>query len=75
MNIDKVREEVKLKEGEILHFKFNGSRNQIMEFDGEIIETYPAIFVVKLISDNEFNNIKSFSYSDLVTSSLEIINL
>ena len=75
MNIDKVREEVKLKEGEVLHFKFNGSRNQIMEFDGEIIETYPAIFVVKLINDSEFNNIKSFSYSDLVTSSLEIINL
>ncbi len=75
MNIDKVREDVKLKEGEILHFKFNGSRNQILEFDGTIIETYPAIFVVKLINvDNTFNNIKSFSYSDLVTSSLEIIN-
>ena len=75
MNIDKVREDVKLKEGEILHFKFNGSRNQILEFDGMIIETYPAIFVVKLINvDNTSNNIKSFSYSDLVTSSLEIIN-
>ena len=32
MNIDKVREEVKLKEGEVLHFKFNGSRNQIVEY-------------------------------------------
>ena len=75
MNIDKVRENVKLKEGEILHFKFNGSRNQILEFDGTIIETYPAIFVVKLINaSNVQNNIKSFSYSDLVTSSLEIIN-
>ena len=75
MNIDKVREDVKLKEGEILHFKFNGSRNQTLEFDGTIIETYPAIFVVKLINvDNTSNNIKSFSYSDLVTSSLEIIN-
>ncbi len=71
MNIDKIREDVKLKEGEILHFKFNGSRNQIVEFDGEIIETYPAIFLVKLVDDA--NHIKSFSYSDLVTSSLEII--
>lgn len=71
MNIDKVREEIKLKTGEVLHFKFNGSRNQIMEFDGEIIETYSAIFVVKLVDDN---NIKSFSYSDLITASLEILN-
>ena len=62
MNIDKVREEVKLKKERYLHFKFNGSRNQIVEFDGEIIETYPAIFVVRTVKDN---NIKSFSYSDL----------
>ena len=55
---------------QILHFKFNGSRNQIVEFDGEIIETYHSIFVVKLVDDN---NIKSFSYSDLITSSLEIL--
>ena len=69
MNVDKVRSEVKSKEGKILHFKFNGSRNQIVEFEGEIIETYQAIFVVKLTD----NNIKSFSYSDLITSSLEIL--
>ena len=70
MNVDKVRDDVKSKEGKILHFKFNGSRNQIVEFDGEIIETYHCIFVVKLVDDN---NIKSFSYSDLITSSLEIL--
>ena len=69
MNVDKVRDEVKSQEGKILHFKFNGSRNQIQEFDGEIIETYHSIFVVKLVDDN---NIKSFSYNDLITSSLEI---
>ena len=69
MNVDKVRDEVKSKEGEILHFKFNGSRNQKQEFEGEIIETYQAIFVIKLRD----NNIKSFSYSDLITSSLEIL--
>ena len=69
MNVDKVRDEVKSQEGKILHFKFNGSRNQIVEFDGKIVETYSAIFVVKLLKDN---NIKSFSYNDLITSSLEI---
>lgn len=70
MNVDKIREEIKLKTGEVLHFKLNGSRNQKQEFDGEIIETYSAIFVVKLINDD---NIKSFSYNDIITSSLEIV--
>ena len=70
MNVDKVRDEVKSKEGKVLHFKFNGSRNQIVEFEGKIIETYHSIFVVKLIDDN---NIKSFSYSDLITSMLEML--
>ena len=69
MNIDTVRNEVKSQEAKVLHFKFNGSRNQIVEFDGKIVETYSAIFVVKLLKDN---NIKSFSYNDLITSSLEI---
>ncbi len=71
MNLEKVRNEVRLQEGKLLHFKFNGSRNQIVEFDGEIIEIYPAIFLVKLKNDD---NVKSFSYSDLITSNLEIIN-
>ncbi len=72
MNINTMREEIKKKEGEILHFKFNGSRNQIEEFTGEIIKTYPAIFLIRL--EDQENRIKSFSYSDLVTESLEIIN-
>ena len=44
MNLDSMRSKVKEKEGTILHFKVNGSRNQIEEFNGEIIELYPSIF-------------------------------
>ena len=72
MNIDIMREKIKEKQGEVLHFKFNGSRNQVEEFKVEIIKTYPAIFLIRL--EDNTNKIKSFSYSDLVTESLEIIN-
>ena len=72
MNIDIMREKIKEKQGDVLHFKFNGSRNQVEEFKGEIIKTYPAIFLIRL--EDNTNKIKSFSYSDLVTESLEIIN-
>lgn len=72
MNLDSMRSKVKEKEGTILHFKVNGSRNQIEEFNGEIIELYPSIFLVRL--EGEENKIKSFSYSDLITESVEIIS-
>ena len=72
MNIDIMREKIKAKEGQTFHFKFNGSRNQVEEFKGEIVKTYPAIFLIRL--EDSTHKIKSFSYSDLVTESLEIIN-
>ncbi len=71
MNIENVREKIKQKEGETLHFKFNGSRHQVEEFTGEIIETYPAIFLIRLKGTP--TKIKSFSYNDLLTESLEIL--
>ena len=76
MNIDtikaKVREKEGKKEGESFHLKFNVSRNQIEEFNGKIIKLYPSIFIVSLVGDND--TIKSFSYSDLITESVEIIS-
>ncbi len=72
MNINVIRKEIQQRQGEILHFKFNGSRNQIEDFKGRIIQTYPAIFLVRLEDQN--SKVKSFSYNDLVMESLEIIN-
>lgn len=52
-------------------FKFNGSRNQVEEFEGIINGTYNKVFTI-LVNDN---TIKSFSYSDVLTNNLEIIDL
>ena len=71
MNIEKLREQIRKKEGETLHFKFNGSRNQVEEFTGEIIEYYPAIFLIRLKGSPP--KIKSFTYIVLLTESLEIL--
>ena len=69
MNISKVKEDISKYKGKLLHFRYNGARNQIEEFDGKIENTYNAIFTIKL-EDN--SNIKSFTYSDIITESLEI---
>ncbi len=72
MTIEKARTIVKNNINQILKFKFNGSRNQVEEFSGRIVEAYPAIFIIKTTEDN--SRIKSFSYSDILTASLEIID-
>ena len=67
MNIQKIKNDIENLKNKNLHFKINGSRNQIEEFDGKIIETYNYIFII------ETNNIKkSFSYSDILIENLEI---
>ena len=69
MNIEMIKNKVDLCRGKKLEFRFNGARNQIEEFDGIIIDTYPSIFIVKLI---EKESIKSFSYSDILIHKLII---
>jgi len=70
MNIDKIKLNLEKNKGKVLHFRFNGSRNQIEEFSGVIENTYDYIFVIRV--DENSNQLKSFSYSDVLTDSLEI---
>ncbi len=71
MTIQKIRMDLEERKGKVLNFKFNGARNQTEEFTGEIINTYPAVFLIRIDDENQL--IKSFSYSDVLTESLEII--
>lgn len=70
MNKDIFREKMLQKKGKYFRFTFNGSRNQIEEFSGKIIDIFPSIFLVK--TDEEASRIRSFSYSDVITSNLLI---
>ena len=47
---------------------YNGSRNKKEEYIGIIKEIYNNIFIVKLDTDE----IKSFSYADVLTNTVEI---
>ena len=48
MNITKIRKNLESNKGKLIHFKYNGARNQIEEFDGIIEDTYNAIFTIRL---------------------------
>ena len=69
--ISKIKEKLNQEIGKTLHFKFNGARNQIEEFDGYIENTYNFIFTIKLDNDNR---IKSFTYTDVLIENLEIFD-
>jgi len=68
--INKIRDNLKNMLGKNLHFKYNGARNQIEEFDGYINQIYNYVFTIKI------NNsiIKSFTYTDILINNLEIID-
>ena len=68
--ISKIEDNLESKKGKNLHFKFNGARNQIEEFNGSIEDMYNFIFTIK----TDDNKIKSFTYSDILIENLEIID-
>ena len=70
--ISKIKSELDNIVGKPMHFRFNGARKQIEEFEGCIENTYNFIFTIKTIGENE--RIKSFSYSDILTLHLEIFD-
>ena len=70
MTINNIKLDLEKNKGKVLKFKFNGSRNQTEEFFGRIENMYNYIFVVRV--ENSSDQIKSFSYADVLTESLQI---
>lgn len=71
MMLDKIKNCIEESVGKEHFFRFNGSRNQIEEFKGIINGTYSAIFTITV----ENFGVRSFSYSDILTKNLEILDL
>ncbi len=69
MNKSKVKDNIETIRGRKIHFKYNGSRNQVEEFDGIIENTYNSVFTIKL-EDKE--SVLSFTYNDVINESLQI---
>ncbi len=68
MNKSIVKNNIETIKGKKIHFIYNGSRNQVEEFDGVIYDTYNSVFTIRLI-DNP--GIKTFTYNDIINESLQ----
>lgn len=65
--IELIRNRVVKYVGKDIMFRYNGSRNQIDEFSGRIVNCYKYVFI---IDTGSF--VRSFSYSDVLIGALEI---
>lgn len=67
MNINNIKKEMEKNLGKKVKCKLNVGRNKYEKFEGVIDATYPFLFTI--VHKNET---KSFSYSDLLTKTLEL---
>lgn len=68
MTIKKIKNDIDNKIGDNVKVVYNGSRNKREEYVGVISETYNYIFIIKTDTDE----IKSFSYRDVLTNTIEL---
>ena len=70
MTIEKIKNNMKDHIGEEIKLKFNGSRNKIEYYNAILKDVYNSVFTVQI--KNDYNEVKSFSYKDILTNTLEI---
>ena len=68
MTIEKIKNNINSKLGDQVKVIYNGSRNKKEEYSGVIAETYNYIFIIKTCGEE----VKSFSYRDVLTNTVEI---
>ncbi|MBE6144939.1 MAG: hypothetical protein E7169_05130 [Firmicutes bacterium] len=70
MTIQKIRKELENHIGKEVTLKYNLGRNKVEKYHVIIKELYNYVFLVEL--NNNFSEIKSFSYSDIITKTIKI---
>ncbi len=70
MNIEKVKTELENHIGEEATIKYHLGRNKYEEYRVTIKEAYNRVFLVEINSKEK--EIKSFSYSDIITRTIKI---
>ena len=70
MTIENIRKELSTHIGKDVIIKYNLGRNKVEKYHVKIKELYNYVFLVEL--NNNFNEVKSFSYSDIITKTIKI---
>lgn len=66
-----IRKELESHIGEKIRLRANRGRRKTFEKVGILESTYPSIFVIRVDEENYFQRL-SFSYADVLTSTVEL---
>lgn len=68
-----IKRELDANVGKRITIKANGGRRKTIERSGFLEETYPSVFIIKLDEDqNAFERV-SYSYTDILTETVELM--
>jgi len=70
--LKKIKKNVELNKGKRVKLRANRGRRKTFEKEGVLEQVYPNIFVVKVTESPEFTRRLSYSYSDLLTETVEL---
>ena len=71
MTIEKIKSELHSHLGDTVTIKYNLGRNKYEQYEVTIKGLYNNVFLVETVS-NEKSEVKSFSYSDVITKTIKI---
>ena len=66
-----IRQDLEAHRGRRLRLTANRGRQRIIVREGILEQTYPNIFTIRLLDNNSIKRV-SFSYSDVLTKTVEI---
>lgn len=71
-SVDKIREDLEECIGKTVILKANKGRKRTTIREGILESAYPSLFVVKISNEYESTRRVSYTYSDVLTSTVEI---
>ena len=69
--IANIKKDIETHLGEKVTLRANGGRKKILVNDGVLESIYPSIFVIRLDNDNK--RTVSYSYSDVLTNTVQLV--
>ncbi|GEL07015.1 Veg family protein [Salisediminibacterium halotolerans] len=73
--LDEIKQSLKEHLGQDVTIKANGGRKKMIERSGQIESVYPCVFTVKLDRDKYPVERMSYSYTDVLTETVQLTML
>ncbi|MBO8141098.1 MAG: Veg family protein [Firmicutes bacterium] len=71
-SLDEIKRDLDMYVGRRVKLRANRGRRKFIEAEGILEQTYPKVFVVRLNKRGGVTNRMSYSYADVLTSTVEV---